>query len=241
MALPVLPAQALGTQIFVEIVGTDTTITLDVELADSVENTKAKIQDETGYPPDQQTLMFMARQLEDGRTLGDYNVQAGSTLSLVLRTSPRQEKQRVADELTALRGAAQSRADKLKLTAAIAHLAMSLQDDRWLDDRHLVPGAKGTGVFTAEQPAVVLLGSLRQRNHSGLSAEQLQGYIDDLLGVDRALAQLALDEAIGRSGDAAAIARATAAIAGGDAQAAEDHPAQAICLYGAAWRCATGA
>ena len=86
MMMSFVPMMASAIEIYIdlEIVG-QANLTLEVVSGDSIDNIKEKIQEKTGFSPDAQRLFLGEKELENGRTMADYNIQKGSTLRLRLQ------------------------------------------------------------------------------------------------------------------------------------------------------------
>ena len=78
-----ITANAMEINIDLTVVG-GANLTLEVESGDSADNIKEKIQNKTGIPADRQKLIYDGKEFVDGRTLGEYNIQKQSTLTLRL-------------------------------------------------------------------------------------------------------------------------------------------------------------
>ena len=86
MMMSFVPMMASAIEIYIDltIVG-QANLTLEVVSGDNIDNIKEKIQEKTGFSPDAQRLFLGEKELENRRTMADYNIHKGSTLSLRLQ------------------------------------------------------------------------------------------------------------------------------------------------------------
>jgi uncharacterized repeat protein (TIGR02543 family) len=148
---------------------------------------------------------------------------------------PKTIKQRVLNELKALRATITDKGDGRKLDEVINHLTKSLDPDLLVDETHVDP-KHGKKVFNEEKEAVVKLAELIKDKKCKIPDATLQGFINRLVSADRALASVAIKDAIGMGGDAKKIDKANKELGKGDAKAADNKFADAIEHYRKAWK-----
>jgi len=144
-------------------------------------------------------------------------------------------KKQVLTDLMNFRDTVTDKDERKKLDDAIDHLKKSLDPSLWIDPAHLNP-KHGDKVFNEEKDAVVKLVDLLKDKKSTVDKPTLQDFIGRLVGADKALAQVAIDEAVAAGGDAKKIDKANEELSKGDARAYDGKFVDAIEHYRNAWK-----
>lgn len=146
-------------------------------------------------------------------------------------------KESVLANLIALRATVTDQKDLAKLDDAIDDLGESLVPALWVDQLHLDPKV-GDVVFQEERETAKSLCALLKSNNSHIPAQRLQGFINQMLQVDRALVSVAIDEAVLAGVSAKKIEQVRKFLAKGDAEARGDKCYKAFDFYRIAWKLA---
>ena len=149
--------------------------------------------------------------------------------------SIRNYKQEILDDLTKLSDSISNAEDSNKLDNTIQRLSNSLDPGPWVNDNTLV-AKSGKKVFNQEKAAVVKLNELINHNNSGIDSVLLQEFIDRLVATDRALADIAIHQAISVGGNANQIVIAQNQFSNGDDSVNNGQYAMAVARYQSAWQ-----